>query len=252
VLHWDDTHLLDVAAGLARGQLSGPGFQGTSGPRRLAMVVTSLYGRDAFARAAEVARRCHEHNVVRFELNELVPLLVDRIRHRTPTGSGQALKLKGIPLRIHCTYSRDEIMASHGVTKSGQLHLPREGVYFDKEHRHNLLFVTLEKTEKHYSPTTMYEDYALSTTRFHWQSQSTTSPTSKKGERHIHHKAKDITPLLFVRERKKDDRGVAMPYLFAGPLEYESHDGSRPMSIVWKLKYPLPMDTYRTARVIGG
>ena len=36
-------------------------------------------------------------------------------------------------------------------------------------------FVTLKKSEADYSPTTMYRDYPISPTLFHWESQSTTS-----------------------------------------------------------------------------
>ena len=102
--------------------------------------------------------------------------------------------------------------------------------------RSNLLFVTLEKIEKDYSPTTMYKDYAISARRFHWQSQSRTSAASTKGRRHTDHQGQDITPLLFVRTRKREN-GRTKPYLFLGPLMYVRHDGDRPMSILWALAH---------------
>ena len=46
--------------------------------------------------------------------------------------------------------------------------------------------------------------------------------------------------LLFVREFKKDKFGNTAPYTFLGTAEYVSHNGSRPMNIVWKLKKPIP------------
>jgi superfamily II DNA or RNA helicase len=75
--------------------------------------------------------------------------------------------------------------------------------------------------------------------RFHWQSQSTTSEHSATGQRYIDHEARDYTILLFVREEKKRN-GLACPCDFLGPVSYENHSGSRPMSIVWRLQHPIP------------
>lgn len=35
------------------------------------------------------------------------------------------------------------------------------------------------------------------------------------------------------------------PSVFAGPVFYRSHQGSRPMSVVWELEYPLPAHLFR-------
>jgi hypothetical protein len=45
--------------------------------------------------------------------------------------------------------------------------------------------VTLDKPEKTVSPTTRYEDFALSPSQFHWQSQSTRSESSPTGQRYF-------------------------------------------------------------------
>ena len=50
----------------------------------------------------------------------------------------------------------------------------RLAVFGLKRYIRRVLFVTLDKSEKTFSPSTRYEDFALSPTRFHWQSQSTT------------------------------------------------------------------------------
>ncbi|MBC8442386.1 MAG: DUF3427 domain-containing protein [Deltaproteobacteria bacterium] len=109
----------------------------------------------------------------------------------------------------------------------------------------DLLFITLNKTEKDYSPTTMYKDYALDENTFHWQSQSTTSDTSPTGQRYIHHLNKKSHVFLFVREQKKINN-LACPYNFIGPATYVRHSESRPMSIVWQLKYPMPARLFRS------
>ena len=74
---------------------------------------------------------------------------------------------------------------------------------------------------------------------FHWQSQSTTTASSETGRRYIEHKQREHKILLFVREEKKVD-GFTAPYVFLGTAEYQSHVGSKPMSIVWKLHMPIP------------
>src|SRR5699024_5552822 len=129
--------------------------------------------------------------------------------------------------------------------RNGKLYKPREGVYYNKRTNCNLLFITLNKSEKEYSPSTMYKDYAISETLFHWQSQSNTRPETKKGKRHINHQKEKITPFLFVRKTKKDERGETEPYFFVGPVELKSWEGSQPMNIVWKVEEPLPADIYQ-------
>jgi hypothetical protein len=109
----------------------------------------------------------------------------------------------------------------------------------------DIFFITLNKTEKEYSPTTMYDDYALDETHFHWQSQSTTSETSPTGKRYILHHQQRSHVLLFVREVKKKNN-LASPYFFLGPADYVSHTGSRPMSIIWRLHHPMPGRLIRT------
>ncbi len=250
VLHWDDPDLLDLGRQLMSGTSPASIASSTLHRRTVGMILSSLYGSEGPADIERFLDDLRRHQTVREELQNLLPILRDKVQHQPVLN--EALQLKGIPLKVHCTYSRDEIMAAHHSIKGGRLYLPREGVYFDEETQHNLLFVTLQKSEKEYSPTTMYDDYAISPELFHWQSQSNTSTTSKKGRRHVGHMRQGITPLLFVRNARKDDRGATAPYLFLGPLEYQSHTGDRPMDIVWKLKYPMPMDAFRAARVVGG
>ncbi len=53
------------------------------------------------------------------------------------------------------------------------------------------------------------------------------------------------TVLLFVRQEKRRN-GLASPYSFFGSADYVSHQGSRPMNIIWKLRHPMP--PLRTSR----
>ncbi|HLS75157.1 MAG TPA: DUF3427 domain-containing protein, partial [Actinomycetaceae bacterium] len=109
-----------------------------------------------------------------------------------------------------------------------------------------VFLVTLRKSERDYSPTTMYNDYAISRELFHWESQSRTTVASPTGQRYLHHRERGTHILLFTREHKKDALGTA-PYLFLGTADYVSHTGERPIAITWHLHRPLPMDVFQAA-----
>jgi hypothetical protein len=110
--------------------------------------------------------------------------------------------------------------------------------------------VTLTKTERHYSPTTMYADRAITPTLFQWESQSTTRTNSPTGQRYVHHAQRGSTVHLFLRQTKEPDGDLgAPPYLYAGTMTYLQHTGDRPMRIQWRLSNALPADIYQLARV---
>lgn len=150
------------------------------------------------------------------------------------------------PLAIHAAYTRDEILVALGHWSFSSRPSQREGVLHLRDRKLDVFFVTLQKTEDEYSPTTMYEDYLISHDLFHWQSQSNTSAQSSTGRRYIQHREHGYTPLLFVRETKTLPSGLSAPYHFLGPCSYVSHSGSRPISITWKLQHPVPARLFRT------
>lgn len=140
------------------------------------------------------------------------------------------------PLDLYCNYSRDQISVAMDNLQPSNI---RQGVKYFNEQKNDVFFITLNKTEKHYSPTTMYNDYSINEWLFHWQSQSTTSETSPTGQRYINHRQRGSRILLFVREFRQDPAGTA-PYTFLGLADYLQHEGSKPMSITWKLHRPIP------------
>ena len=146
------------------------------------------------------------------------------------------------PLDLHCNYTRDQLLIAMDYMTPGNI---REGVKWLPEKKIDVLMVTLNKSAKEYSPSTMYNDYSINDHLFHWQSQSTTSEDSPTGQRYIHHIKNGSHVLLFVREFK-NELGGAAPYTFLGPVSYVSHEGSRPMNIVWKLDKPIPAKYIRT------
>jgi superfamily II DNA or RNA helicase len=142
------------------------------------------------------------------------------------------------PLDIDCTYTRDQLLVAMDFLKPSTV---REGVKYLPEKKIDVFFVTLNKSDKDYSPTTMYNDYSINDTLFHWQSQSTTAADSPTGQRYINHRKSGNKVLLFVREFKTDHvSGGAAPYTFLGTANYINHEGSRPVNITWRLDKPIP------------
>jgi hypothetical protein len=107
----------------------------------------------------------------------------------------------------------------------------------------DLLFITLNKSEALFSPSTRYRDLALGPSLSHWESQSTTTAASPTGQRTIHHEARGSRVLLFVREHRREGGrggGVTEPFRCLGFARYVSHESERPMVIRWRLERPIP------------
>ena len=144
------------------------------------------------------------------------------------------------PLKIHSRYTREQILAAFGDSTFSKKSSNREGVVNLEKKNTELLLVTLEKTEKNYSPTTMYNDYAISESIFHWQSQNSSKPEVGKGLSYVNHQKNNKKILLFVREKNTDQFGNTMGYVFLGSVNYLEHHGTKPMNINWELKETLP------------
>ena len=177
------------------------------------------------------------------ELLEVLALLINRIRY-------EQFALSDVPhnpLQVHARYTREQILAGFGVTTFAYQKPAREGVLMIAEQNIELLFVTLNKNEKQFSPTTMYHDYAINEQLFHWQSQNSTRPERGKGLSYIEHQQMGKRLFLFVREHSKDEYGSTMGFVNFGEVEYVSHHGSQPMSITWQLKTPMPHFMWKQA-----
>jgi len=177
-----------------------------------------------------------KNKILTDEIIEILEILIDRIDFierdiHLPFSQ---------PLKVHSRYTRSQILAAfgfHSFTKKCEI---REGVAFSREKNTELLFVTLNKSEKDFSPTTLYNDFAVSETIFHWQSQNEAKPDSGKGLSYIHHKERGKSILLFVREKNKDEFGNTISFVFLGEGNLIDHYDSKPMNIRWKLNEPMP------------
>jgi superfamily II DNA or RNA helicase/HKD family nuclease len=183
----------------------------------------------------------HEQ-ATRRELTTVIDISFDAARH-------EALELASswsqVPLKVHARYQREEIL--------GALDFPRmpnsmrEGVWYSAELNVDCLLMTFKKSEADYSPSTMYADYPISPTLFHWESQSTTSADSPTGRRYLSGLG---TVLLFARHEPRDEFGTS-PYLFLGEGHYVEHTGSRPVAITWQLDHPMPIEFFNVASAIA-
>ena len=144
------------------------------------------------------------------------------------------------PLKVHARYTRDQILSAFGLSTFNRKSSSREGVAENVDLNTELLFINLIKSEENFSPTTMYDDYAISETLFHWQSQNSARPDYGKGLTYVNHQENDKKILLFVREKANDEKGNTMGYVFIGEGNFKENEGSKPMNIKWELNEPLP------------
>lgn len=180
------------------------------------------------------------------ELSTLVDIGFENARRTTLGLSGD---LAAVPLQIHSRYRREEVLAALGDASLAKPPINfREGVLWVPDINTDAFFIQLTKSEAAFSPTTMYRDYPISPTLFHWESQSRTTISSPTGQRYLNGTS---NILLFVRETAVDEYGTGAPYLFLGPATYVQHEGERPIAITWKLDTPMPIDFFTTTKVVA-
>jgi superfamily II DNA or RNA helicase len=177
------------------------------------------------------------------EIIEVLEILIDKINFKE---IDIKLPFKQ-PLKIHSRYTRDQILAAFGLSTFKQKSSNREGTAENRNLNTELLFINLIKSEENFSPTTMYDDYAINETLFHWQSQNSAGPETPKGLSYISHQESKKRILLFIREKSKDEFGNRMGYVFVGEGNLKEYYGAKPMSIKWQLKEPIPHYLWKDA-----
>ena len=151
---------------------------------------------------------------------------------------------------LHGTYTTVDInviLGSASFTSPGQIGV---GVVHFREQKTYALLMTFQKSEKDFSPSTMYQDYPVSRELIHWQSQNNTTLDSQAGRHLIGHDEAGYTILVFAR-LVKQEFGVTMPFVYLGPSDIIDFHGERPITCHWKLAVPMPWDLYQAARVGG-
>ena len=153
-----------------------------------------------------------------------------------------------VPLDIYASYTTDQIMVAFEKTREDYKYPIREGVLYIEDKHTDLFFITINKNEEDYLPSTMYNDYAKSKDLFNWVSQSTTGINTPTGQRYINDRTNEHKVLLFVRESKQE-YNQTVPYTFLGNVKYFDHKGSNPIQIVWKMEHQIPEKIIRESNL---
>ncbi|WP_291130131.1 DUF3427 domain-containing protein [Flavobacterium sp. UBA7682] len=181
-------------------------------------------------------RAIGKNKVLVKEIKEVLEILIDKIGFKEID-----IQLPyNQPLKLHARYTRDQILAAFRLSTFEKKSSNREGAAENKELNTEILFINLIKSEENFSPTTMYDDYAISETLFHWQSHNAYGPDTIKGLSYINHLENNKKILLFVREKANDENGNTLGYVFVGEAIFRETEGSKPMSVKWELNEPIP------------
>ncbi len=244
LLHLDDPERLRwLVNQLQRALAPDPAVLDLVAERRWRMLMAQLWGSGRqHLPLAEALVRLWVAADLRAELVELFKLLLERTDHLVAPLPWPFLAAGSQPRP--CPWPPRPLLPRRGVRRLRPAHryppFPgREGVFFDATTQCDVFFITLKKSERLFSPTTRYNDYAISPWEFHWESQSLTREASATGQRYIHHVERGSRVLLFVREENRRG-GVTMPFHCLGFADYVSHERERPMAIRWRLQRAIP------------
>ena len=169
------------------------------------------------------------------EISEITSYLLANLEIKTTPISAEFIP----GLELYGCYTREEVFTLVGrQTAEVKMQGAASGVFNLPEHNATLLFVTLNKSEKDFSPSTQYNDYLINEEYFHWQSQNTDSHGNNGGKRYTEQLQTKNKIILFVREEKKDGFGNTSPFHCFGLVDYVSSHDDFPMNVTWKLHKP--------------
>ena len=120
----------------------------------------------------------NQYKFFKNELSELLFALRERVDHIVEP----ILETKIPGLFVHAHYTRDQLLALAKHHTPDKMYSWREGTLHLSNCNCSLMMVTLNKSEKDFSPSIQYEDYAVSESLFHWQSQNATRVSSETGQ----------------------------------------------------------------------
>ncbi len=177
------------------------------------------------------------------ELSDLIDIKRSELSQCTEwldLGNGKEIELYGC-------YSKDEvdILVKGEVAKE-----TITGTHYCVEEKIAIVYVTINKSDEEYSPSTLYQDYVINKDQFHWQSQNNVRAESVAGQRFIHQSENGWKFLLLVRDSKKDNYGATNGYYCLGLMNFESYHGECPMNIVWNMQKAIPGFMIEMAKVI--
>lgn len=241
LLHCNDPEQVDLLVRIGESSVHYQSFSDRD-RRRLQMLAYQIDGQHHQAGSGEAfLTRLSQAPEISAELGELGAILQARSTLRFHPIPG----LSDVPLCLHANYGIREILTAIGWLTAERRTPFQSGVLPLQNRKVELLFVTLDKSEG-FHDRIAYRDYAISTERFHWQSQNSAGPDTPAGRRYIESPNNGWSFQLFVRRSKGD------PYQVCGPVTIEKTEGEKPMSIEWKLGVPLPIRLYQEFSILRG
>jgi len=202
--------------------------------RRYSMLATQLERFGVIKAAEDIAAYLTSDPVLREEVEQLREVLHERVAL-----PHDVYPVADWPLALHRHYGSREVLAAIGRAAPGKKNPGvLKGVFRVPDRKQELLFVTLDKSARSFSPTTRYRDRAISPTLFHWETPSAASTTRESGRRYIESPQNGWSFFLFVRSN------TDAAYAFLGQAHYVSHERDRPIAITWRVDSPLPAALY--------
>lgn len=196
-----------------------------------------------FTSIYEAFNRLESYPIFLQEMKEIMQYLKKSLSNKTFSISDDMPR----SLKQYGCYTKEEVFAVFGRQQEDlKMQGAASGIYKINELNTELFFVTLNKSEKDFSPTTLYDDYVISESKFHMQSQNTDSH-SGSGSRFVDQTNNHKRFLLFVRDSKKDGYGNTSPYYCFGFVNYIRSYGDCPMNIEWEVEKPILPQFIRVA-----
>lgn len=133
-------------------------------------------------------------------VKELREMMSHSVANNPMAPKSLGLGMQHIPLCSHASYWRSEVLAAldFGSLEQGKAVEHREGVAWCPTSSTDAFFVTLKKDEAVHNRNTLYKDYALTPSLFHWETQNSTSPQTPTGYRYLNHSQARSNVLLFM------------------------------------------------------
>lgn len=166
--------------------------------------------------------------------------------------------LANLPVRTHCFYTREELLAAFDYARLSGHFLYSEdgnsrsaqgqpsGVHHAENLNCDLFLVTLNKDPGNFAPSVMYKDYAIGPYLFHWESQNSVASDGATANRYVQQAINGHDLVLCIRQNPENELGTA-PFQLIGTTEVQSHSGSKPMQLTLKVNRELPPSVVETS-----
>ncbi|MEZ5334398.1 MAG: DUF3427 domain-containing protein [Methanolobus sp.] len=181
IQHTDDSSYIDFVLSRLNGKNLDEENLSEKERYYLTMLILTIWNKEKFASLKDAFSKLLDNPVI---YDEII-MLLEYKKSIIKTISSKLTLPYVSSLNLHSKYTQAEALAGIGYFNLQNNHTIQTGVLYIKYKKTDVFFITLNKNEKDYSPTTMYNDYAINENLFHWQSQASTRVASET-EAEIH------------------------------------------------------------------